>query len=143
MKHLQKFNNFNESIIGDKYRQWTNKDEKTAMGILVEMKDDLSIIDGLQHEDEYFYVNHYKFNIADFSIEVISSLDYSNTWDGRNYSLIVDDVTLDCSKTICKKILNRADSIFRKDEIEKNKKLDKEREEEEKYIKKDARTYFS
>lgn len=126
---IKKYDEFNEGL-GNSIRKILNKDEKTALGILDIMTNDLTV---------EFTRNvgnaSYKFNIDGFDIKSEKRIGVgrgANIFD--DYYLIVDDTELDCSRNICKKIFNKSKFIYEKKD---------ERDERDRYTKKDARIHFA
>lgn len=136
MKYIKEFNIYNESKIGDFFRKKFNSDEETAMGIFDKIDDNLQItqLNSDSYDMSYYTDNGYQFEIDDFLIVCKSHLSF----DRFEHSISIDDVNLKCSETISKKIFKKVDSIFNKE----NTKRKNQRDEDDKYIKKDAKIHF-
>lgn len=129
MKHIKTIN----EVFG--IQRLFNKDERTAEGILKRLKTDNNIIVSQESTRLIGGVGGkfiYKLNIDDFNIEIIFSISVSKLESTTGYLLKIDDVIMDSSKSINKKIYKKCEEIYNKDEIEMKD-----------YIKKDARINFA
>jgi hypothetical protein len=129
MENIKTFDGFTNEGLGNSIRKIINKDEKTALGILSKMTNDLTM------EFTSRITDTYQFNIDGFDIKSEKRIGVgraANIFD--DYFLIVDDTELECSQNICKKIFNKSKFIY--------EKVD-ERDERDRYTKKDARIHFA
>lgn len=140
---IKSFDEYNEGI-GYWLRSKFNKDEEVAQEVYRRcafLKE--SDIKGPQFEDEdediYDVIlnNYYEFEINRFQIRV-SKL-YNPM--GTDYKLSIDEVDINASEFIVKKIYKRVDKIYYL-ETEQKKKDREEKEEEERFTKKDIKIEF-
>jgi len=120
MKHIKHIN----ELFG--LRKLFNKDEETAEGILNSI-DQTTKIEFRDDSDDISDIKIYRFNIDEFNIKVSSDLNEFVS----EYSLEIDGIKMNCSKSIIKKILTKCYEVINKDNIE-----------QEEYIRKDAKIHF-
>lgn len=127
------FDKTNEGL-GHTVRKWFNDDEDTALGIYNKITDDLYVKSPNEDSLDTILLSLYEFNIDDFEVRI------TKTWNlrGHEYHLYVDDAKIDCSSTISKRIFNKIESIYTREERERQLEI----EENDDYIRKDAKIHF-
>lgn len=112
-------------------RRLFNKDEKIGESILSKMDHSTNLTEGfITTSYECSGGTHYVFNIDGFTIkskkENCFDMTSGSSWS--NYYLIVDDICLSVSTKTRKDIFNKAYSILKKEEIDRQEELLKEKE---------------
>ena len=122
MKHIKRIN----ELFGNLF----HKDEKTAEGILKELKNINYIHITTEGEANRPGCKKYSLTLDGFDIEI--KCIFSLRSGTNRYYLQIDNVGLDCSDSVMIKIYNRILEIYNREEIEMRE-----------YTKKDAKIHFS